>query len=183
MPKVHLLSLGCPKNLVDSEVMLGALTHAGYEITMAPDEAQVLVINTCAFIEAAKKESIDAILQAAEVKKRAAGRRLVVAGCLSQRYSDELRELLKDTYRGLFSKSFQADTAPDASVEDRGKDAADQASRAASTKRARCGSGPGCGSVRRVVSRFQPGSAYRRGSRRALASSPYALPRGGERVG
>jgi len=63
---------------------------------MAPDEAQVLVINTCAFIEAAKKESIDAILQAAEVKKRAAGRRLVVAGCLSQRYSDELRELLPE---------------------------------------------------------------------------------------
>lgn len=96
MEKVHLLSLGCPKNLVDSELMLGALTRAGFEITMAPEDAQVLVVNTCAFIEAAKKESIDAILQAAEVKKRAAGRRLVVAGCLSQRYGDQLRELLPE---------------------------------------------------------------------------------------
>jgi ribosomal protein S12 methylthiotransferase len=94
--KVHLLSLGCPKNLVDSEMMMGALTRAGFEIAMAPEDAQVLVVNTCAFIEAAKKESIDAILQAAEVKKRAAGRRLVVAGCLSQRYSEQLRELLPE---------------------------------------------------------------------------------------
>ncbi|HZY59908.1 MAG TPA: 30S ribosomal protein S12 methylthiotransferase RimO [Candidatus Binataceae bacterium] len=93
---MHLLSLGCPKNLVDSEMMMGALTRAGFEIAMAPEDAQVLVVNTCAFIEAAKKESIDAILQAAEVKKRAAGRRLVVAGCLSQRYSEQLRELLPE---------------------------------------------------------------------------------------
>jgi ribosomal protein S12 methylthiotransferase len=96
MPKVHLLSLGCPKNLVDSEIMLGALAQAGYEIAMAPEDAQVLVVNTCAFIEAAKKESIDAVLQAAELKKRAAGRRLVVAGCLSQRYGEQLRELLPE---------------------------------------------------------------------------------------
>jgi ribosomal protein S12 methylthiotransferase len=96
MPKVHLLSLGCPKNLVDSEIMLGALTRAGYEITMAPEDAQVLVVNTCAFIEAAKKESIDAILAAAEIKKSATGRRLVVAGCLSQRYGEQLRELLPE---------------------------------------------------------------------------------------
>src|SRR5215472_15513725 len=96
MPKVYLLSLGCPKNLVDSEMMLGALTRAGYEIAMAPEEAAVLVVNTCAFIEAAKKESIDAILQAADIKKQAAGRRLVVAGCLSQRYGAQLRELLPE---------------------------------------------------------------------------------------
>src|SRR5579875_4073380 len=96
MPKVHLLSLGCPKNLVDSEVMLGALTHAGYQITMAPEDAEVLVVNTCAFIEAAKKESIEAILQAAEIKRHRAGRRLVVAGCLSQRYGAELREKLPE---------------------------------------------------------------------------------------
>src|SRR5690242_8548806 len=95
-PKVHLLSLGCPKNLVDSEIMLGALAHAGYELAIAPEAAQVLVINTCAFVEAAKKESIDAILAAAEIKKRAAGRRLVVAGCLSQRYGAQLRELLPE---------------------------------------------------------------------------------------
>ena len=69
MEKVHLLSLGCPKNQVDSELMLGALTRAGFAIALNPDEAQVLVVNTCAFIEAAKKESIDAILEAAALKK------------------------------------------------------------------------------------------------------------------
>ncbi|MGC1192453.1 MAG: 30S ribosomal protein S12 methylthiotransferase RimO, partial [Candidatus Binatus sp.] len=70
--------------------MLGALTSAGFEITLDPEDAQVLLVNTCAFIEAAKKESIDAILEAAEVKKRGFGKRLVVAGCLSQRYATEL---------------------------------------------------------------------------------------------
>jgi len=94
--KVHLLSLGCPKNQVDSELMLGALTRAGFAITMNPEEAQVLVVNTCAFIEAAKKESIDAILDAAALKKEGIGRRLVVAGCLSQRYGAELREKLPE---------------------------------------------------------------------------------------
>ncbi len=90
MEKVHLLTLGCPKNLADSELMLGALSQAGFEITLDPEEANVLLVNTCAFIEAAKKESIDAILDAAEVKKRGVGKRLVVAGCLSQRYAEEL---------------------------------------------------------------------------------------------
>jgi ribosomal protein S12 methylthiotransferase len=90
MEKVHLLTLGCPKNLADSELMLGALTSAGFEITLDPEQAQVLLVNTCAFIEAAKKESLDAILEAAEVKKRGFGKRLVVAGCLSQRYATEL---------------------------------------------------------------------------------------------
>src|SRR5882757_7285953 len=96
MEKVHLLTLGCPKNLADSELMLGALTSAGFEITLDPEEAQVLLVNTCAFIEAAKKESIDAILEAAEVKKRGAGKRLVVAGCLSQRYATELAETMPE---------------------------------------------------------------------------------------
>jgi ribosomal protein S12 methylthiotransferase len=70
--------------------MLGALTSAGFEITLDPEDAQILLVNTCAFIEAAKKESIDAILDAAETKKRGCGKRLVVAGCLSQRYATEL---------------------------------------------------------------------------------------------
>ncbi|HKF30664.1 MAG TPA: 30S ribosomal protein S12 methylthiotransferase RimO [Candidatus Binataceae bacterium] len=96
MEKVHLLTLGCPKNLADSELMLGALTQAGFEVTLDPEAAQVLVVNTCAFIEAAKKESLDAIMEAVEVKKQAAGRRLVVAGCLSQRYGAELREILPE---------------------------------------------------------------------------------------
>ena len=68
MEKVHLLSLGCPKNLADSELMMGSLVNAGFEMTLDPDDAQVLVVNTCAFIESAKKESIDAILDAARVK-------------------------------------------------------------------------------------------------------------------
>jgi len=96
MEKVHLLTLGCPKNLADSELMLGALTQAGFQVTLDPDDAQVLVVNTCAFIEAAKKESLDAIMEAAEVKKHAPGRRLVVAGCLSQRYGAELQEKLPE---------------------------------------------------------------------------------------
>jgi ribosomal protein S12 methylthiotransferase len=96
MEKVHLLTLGCPKNLADSELMLGALMGAGFEVTLDPGDAQVLIINTCAFIESAKKESIGAILEASEVKKRAAGRRLVVAGCLAQRYGAELRAELPE---------------------------------------------------------------------------------------
>src|SRR5258708_2708954 len=96
MEKVHLLTLGCPKNLADSELMLGALMRAGFEITLDPADAQVLVVNTCAFIEAAKKESIGAILEASQVKRRGVGRRLVVAGCLSQRYGAELREELPE---------------------------------------------------------------------------------------
>jgi ribosomal protein S12 methylthiotransferase len=96
MEKVHLLSLGCPKNLADSELMLGALVNAGFEITLDPDAAQVLVVNTCAFIESAKKESLDAIMEAAEVKRHGQGKRLVVAGCMAQRYGTELREQLPE---------------------------------------------------------------------------------------
>jgi ribosomal protein S12 methylthiotransferase len=96
MEKVHLLTLGCPKNLADSELMLGVLAQSGFEITLDPDSADVLVINTCAFIEAAKKESLDAIVEAGEIKRRAAGRRLVVSGCLAQRYGAELREALPE---------------------------------------------------------------------------------------
>lgn len=96
MEKVHILSLGCPKNLADSELMLGALAGAGFEITLDPDDAQVLIVNTCAFIEAAKRESIEAIVEAGRIKGQAAGRRLVVAGCLAQRYGAELREQLPE---------------------------------------------------------------------------------------
>jgi ribosomal protein S12 methylthiotransferase len=96
METVHLLTLGCPKNLVDSELMLGALANAGYELSSDPASAQVLIVNTCAFIEAAKKESIAAILAAADLKKNAPRRRLVVAGCLAQRYGEELAEELPE---------------------------------------------------------------------------------------
>jgi len=96
METVHLTSLGCRKNLGDSELILGALTGAGFELTLDPGAAQVLVVNTCAFIEAARKESIDAILDAVAVKNRGGGVRVVVAGCLSQRYGAELKELLPE---------------------------------------------------------------------------------------
>jgi ribosomal protein S12 methylthiotransferase len=96
METVHLLTLGCPKNLVDSELMLGALANAGYEISADPAKAQVLIVNTCAFIEAAKKESIAAILDAAELKTKLTGRRLVVAGCMAQRYGAQLAEELPE---------------------------------------------------------------------------------------
>lgn len=84
------MSLGCPKNLVDSEVMLGHLRLKGYRITPRMDEAEVLVVNTCGFIDAAKQESIEAILEAASMKQKGACRKLVVAGCLVERYRDEL---------------------------------------------------------------------------------------------
>ena len=90
MTKVGFMSLGCPKNLVDSEVMLGHLRLKGYQITSAMDEAEVLVVNTCGFIDAAKKESVDAILEAASMKEKGACKKLVVAGCLVERYRDEL---------------------------------------------------------------------------------------------
>src|SRR5262249_31922563 len=87
---VHLVSLGCPKNQVDAELMLGALARAGVTAVEQPGAADCLVVNTCAFIERAKAESIDAILELGTWKRRAPGRRLVVTGCLPQRYGAEL---------------------------------------------------------------------------------------------
>ena len=89
--KIGMISLGCPKNLVDSEVMLGLAQQAGGQLTHDAAEADVLIVNTCAFIDKAKQESIDAILEMAEYKKSGACRRLVVAGCMAERYRDELR--------------------------------------------------------------------------------------------
>jgi ribosomal protein S12 methylthiotransferase len=85
-----MVSLGCPKNLVDSEVMLGILARRGYELTAHADEADVIIVNTCAFIEPAKRESIDALLEMAEHKKFGTAQRLVVAGCLVERYRQEI---------------------------------------------------------------------------------------------
>jgi len=90
MKKVGFISLGCPKNLVDSEVMMGQLKHSGYEITSNAEEAETVVVNTCGFIDSAKKESIDAILEAARLKVEGKATRLVVAGCLVERYRDQL---------------------------------------------------------------------------------------------
>ena len=89
--KIGLISLGCPKNLVDSEVMLGLAREAGHELTQDASQAEVLVVNTCAFIDSAKQESIDAILEMARHKKDGACQRLIVTGCLAERYRDELK--------------------------------------------------------------------------------------------
>jgi ribosomal protein S12 methylthiotransferase len=96
MKKVGFVSLGCPKNLVDSEVMMGQLAEAGYEITNNADEAETVVVNTCGFIESAKQESIDAILEATSLKAEGKAKRVVVAGCLVERYRDDLMKELPD---------------------------------------------------------------------------------------
>lgn len=90
--KVGFVSLGCPKNLVDSEVMLGHLRLKGYQLTNQMKEADTLVVNTCSFIDAAKKESIETILEAAAMKTQGACKRLIVAGCMVERYREELME-------------------------------------------------------------------------------------------
>ena len=89
--KIGLISLGCPKNLVDSEVMLGLAQQAGHELTQDAADADVIVVNTCAFIDSAKQESIDTILEMAQHKKDGACRRLIVTGCMAERYRDELK--------------------------------------------------------------------------------------------
>ncbi|HWP55803.1 MAG TPA: 30S ribosomal protein S12 methylthiotransferase RimO [Pyrinomonadaceae bacterium] len=91
MKKVGFISLGCPKNLVDSEVMMGQLQQKGYQITANAEDADTLVVNTCGFIDSAKQESIDAILEAARLKTEGKAQRLIVAGCLVERYRDELK--------------------------------------------------------------------------------------------
>jgi ribosomal protein S12 methylthiotransferase len=90
--KIGFVSLGCPKNLVDSEVMMGLAEQAGHELTPDAALADVLVVNTCAFIDRAKQESVDAILEMAAHKEQGACKRLIVTGCLAERYRDELRK-------------------------------------------------------------------------------------------
>jgi ribosomal protein S12 methylthiotransferase len=104
-PKVGMISLGCAKNLVDAEIMLGSVLERGMEITSSADDADVLVINTCAFIDSAKEESIDAILEAHQQRDlhKRTNQKLIVSGCMSQRFSEELRAQLPevDAFIGL----------------------------------------------------------------------------------
>ncbi len=101
--RVGLISLGCPKNRVDSEVILGRLLAAGYELTADLDQAETVIVNTCGFIDEAKQESIDTILEVAGAKARGEVRRLVVAGCMVNRYGRELAESIPeiDAFVGL----------------------------------------------------------------------------------
>src|ERR1700743_875154 len=89
---VYFVSLGCPKNLVDSQVMLGMLEKDRYTISQSPDEAEVIIVNTCSFIEASKEESIETILEMADFKQSGKCKVLVASGCLPQRYSKQLEQ-------------------------------------------------------------------------------------------
>ena len=88
--KFHFITLGCPKNRVDSEVMFGSLLQHQYEYTQNPKEAELIIVNSCSFIEDAKKESVDTILNISELKKEGTLKKLVVAGCLAQRYQGKV---------------------------------------------------------------------------------------------
>ncbi|MBC7928430.1 MAG: 30S ribosomal protein S12 methylthiotransferase RimO [Bryobacteraceae bacterium] len=94
--KIGFVSLGCPKNLVDTEVMMGQLVHGGHQLTAHPEEADVIVVNTCSFIDPAKQESIDTILEMSEHKKTGKAQRLIVAGCLVERYRGDIRKDLPE---------------------------------------------------------------------------------------
>jgi ribosomal protein S12 methylthiotransferase len=96
MKRVGLISLGCPKNLVDSEAMLGQLVDKGYSISADPSDADIIIVNTCGFIEPAKKESIETILRAAQLKEKDPDKKLIVAGCLVQRYGRDLKKDLPE---------------------------------------------------------------------------------------
>src|SRR6202142_2555197 len=94
--RIGFVSLGCPKNLVDTEVMMGQLTSDGHELTPNPGDADVLVVNTCSFIDPAKQESIDTILEMAEYKKTGRAKKLIVAGCLVERFRGEIEKNLPE---------------------------------------------------------------------------------------
>ena len=106
-PTVHLLSLGCPKNRVDSEVMLGHMAGEGYHPVERPQDADVILVNTCAFIGEAKEESVDAILEMGRFKQEGRAQKLVVAGCLSQRYAPELAKEIPEIDHFLGHRKFR----------------------------------------------------------------------------
>ena len=107
-PHVHFVTLGCPKNRVDSELMLGSMQEAGLHFTLDPSDADVIVVNTCGFIEAAKKESIDVILEMARHRTEGRAQKLIVAGCLVQRYADELAQEIPEVDEYLGNGAYEA---------------------------------------------------------------------------
>ena len=94
--KIGFVSLGCPKNLVDTEVMMGQLTAQGHELTSSPEDADAIVVNTCSFIDPAKQESVDTILEMAEFKRSGKAKRLIVAGCLVERYRNDIQKTIPE---------------------------------------------------------------------------------------
>ncbi|HEY1754011.1 MAG TPA: 30S ribosomal protein S12 methylthiotransferase RimO [Bryobacteraceae bacterium] len=109
--KIGFVSLGCPKNLVDTEVMMGQLTAQGHELTPHPSDAEVIVVNTCSFIDPAKQESIDTILEMAEYKKTGRARKLIVAGCLVERYRGDIEKNLPEVDAVLGTNELERITA------------------------------------------------------------------------
>lgn len=105
--KVHFISLGCPKNLVDSEIMAGTLMNDGYEVVGEADGADTVIVNTCGFIEDSKKESIQKILEVSALKEDGKVKRVVVAGCLTQRYKEDLASGLPEADLFIGSGEFQ----------------------------------------------------------------------------
>ena len=104
LKKIFLLSLGCPRNLTDSEALLASLQKEGFSIVDEAEDADIAIVNTCGFIEDAKKESIDAIVALAELKKEGIISKIIVCGCLSQRYPNELIEEVEEI-DGVFGTS------------------------------------------------------------------------------
>lgn len=105
--RIHFVSLGCPKNLVDTEIMLGSMVKEGYSIVSEAADADTVVVNTCGFVESAKNESIEKILELSELKKQGQLKKLVVAGCLTQRYKDDLVEGMPEADLFIGSGQFQ----------------------------------------------------------------------------
>src|SRR3989304_549127 len=109
--RVALINLGCPKNLVDAEEMLGRVAYSGSTICQYPEDAEVLIVNTCGFIDDAKKESIDTILKMAKLKDDARCKKLIVTGCLAQRYPDELQKAISEIDHVVGLKEFDKITS------------------------------------------------------------------------
>src|SRR3954470_12328120 len=122
--QVGMISLGCAKNLVDAEIMLGSLLKEGIEITNDAAQADVVIVNTCSFIDAAQEESVDTILESVEVREaKNRGQGLIVSGCLPQRFRDELPKLLPevDAFMGIDQVARAGEIVRDALKRRRGK--------------------------------------------------------------
>ena len=120
--KIGFVSLGCPKNLVDTEVMMGQLAQGGHELTPHPGEAEVIVVNTCSFIDPAKQESVDTILEMAEYKKTGRAKRLIVAGCLVERFHGDIRKNLPEVDAVIGTNELEKITALCEGIESSGED-------------------------------------------------------------
>ncbi|MDG2266652.1 MAG: 30S ribosomal protein S12 methylthiotransferase RimO [Candidatus Marinimicrobia bacterium] len=118
---LHLISLGCAKNLVDSEILLGGLKNTQYDITESPDDADTIIINTCGFLDIAREESVDTILQAAELRRKGEIEQLVVMGCLSERYHNDLKNEIPEVDR-FFGTNDHRQIASFVTGKDYGKD-------------------------------------------------------------